>query len=152
MAKRSAGGAGKPPRNPEWEEAERKERESAEKERRAFVTRWAGYGLPLVELGLLLVPPLCEQQVIARYAEEIEIGQAEQKRDLVGWLWDSAREGNASVQMFLAGHVLGWKRSNPDLKGKQATPKATDSPDPAKRAQMPTAEQVGKIYKLPVRS
>jgi hypothetical protein len=72
-----------------------------ERQRKTLVETLSGYGMPLDELGLLLLPPLSKVEVETRYAYEIEIGPAKAKAQLVQGLWQNALKGNASAQIYL---------------------------------------------------
>lgn len=137
----------------------REERERRHQAQGMLVGMWAGRGLPLLELGITFDPPMSEAEIATTYAKEIELGVAEQNQKLIGWLWDSAEGGNASVQMYLANHRLGWK-GVPKLKApsQKTAPPAPEAGQTIETPATPpansglTAAGLGKIYKFPPKS
>lgn len=96
----------------------------------------AGYGMPLPELGLLLVPAISEDEIKVRYARELETGAAKAKANLVNLIWQTAKK-SATVQIYLSKVMLGWSE-------KVGLPEKTEQPDntESKPAAMPTARDI----------
>lgn len=127
--------ARKPPRPPS-SKPEASADDEREKERRAFVETMAGYGMPLPELGLLLVPSLSEDEIKVRYARELETGAAKAKANLVNLIWQTAKK-SATVQIYLSKVMLGWNE-------KAGLPEKPEQPDntEAKPALTPSAKEI----------
>lgn len=119
-----------------------------EKERRAFVETMAGYGMPLEELGLLLVPPVSKADLEARYAREIEIGKAKGKAKVVDWVWASAEKGNVTARVYL--HKLLLPERLPLLPAPEV-PNSQEAPAESNKSTslMPDADATRRILNFP---
>jgi hypothetical protein len=95
-----------------------------------------GYGMPLPELGLLLVPPLSEDEIKVKYLRELETGPAKAKARLVGLIWETAKK-SATVQIYLSKVMLGWN----EKVGLPEKPEAPDNTE-TKPAGTPSAREI----------
>lgn len=74
---------------------------------REQVVELAKLGLPQDQIARLV--KISESSLKKYYADELKLGLAESNKELSGWAFKSAREGNPTMIIFLCKVRLGWK-------------------------------------------
>ena len=116
-----------------------------------FIEVMAGRGMPLDELGLLMVPPLSESEIKERYRDAIAIGRAKTKAQSVTWVWESAEKGNVAARIYLSKVFAGWSEKGGVGENKEPPETEMEANSQSQSPAMPSKEAMDKIYPFPSR-